>query len=59
MPYVCHNRNHGLWACISSCRRLAAERSLDVRGLVSDSVKMCSSDSISATICSASIVLNT
>jgi hypothetical protein len=56
-PYRCHSRNHGLWAYISSCLRFAAERSLNWSGRVSGRAKMCSSHSISAIACSASILL--
>lgn len=54
-PYRCQSRNHGLCASISSCRRLAADKSLGVIGRVSGSVKIRSRDSISAMVCSASI----
>jgi dienelactone hydrolase len=46
----------GLCASISSCRRFADARSLGLRGLVSGAAKMRSSRSISAIVCSASIV---
>ena len=57
-PYRCQSRNHGLLACFSSCRRFAAERSLALRGLVSGTAKMRSNDSISAIVCSVSILLH-
>jgi hypothetical protein len=46
-PYRCQSRNHGLWASISSCRRLAANRSLGLSVLLSGTAKMRSSHSIS------------
>jgi hypothetical protein len=55
-PYRFHSRNHGLCAYISSCLRFAAERSLNWSGRVSGRAKMCSSHSISAIACSASIL---
>src|ERR1700733_9606106 len=56
IPYDCQSRNHGLLACISSCLRFTAVRSLAVIGLVSGTSKMRSSHSISAMVCSASIL---
>lgn len=56
IPYDCQSRNHGLLACISSCLRFTAERSLAFIGLVSGTAKMRSSHSISAMVCSASIL---
>ena len=57
-PYRCHSRNHGLLACISSCRRFAAERSLGLSGRVSGTAKVRSSHSMSAMICSVSISIS-
>lgn len=54
-PYRCQSRNHGLCACMSSCLRFAAARSLGLSGLVSGTATMRSSHSISAMVCSASI----
>jgi hypothetical protein len=50
MPYRCHSRNHGLFASISSCLRLAAERSLKLIGRVSGTAKMRSRYKISAMV---------
>ena len=55
-PHRFHSRNHGLCAYVSSCLRFAAERSLKWSGRVSGRAKMCSSHSISAIACSASIL---
>jgi hypothetical protein len=57
-PYRCQSRNHGLLACLSSCRRFTAARSLALSGLTSGSAKMPSSRSISEMVCSASIRLH-
>jgi hypothetical protein len=54
-PYRCQSRNHGLLAFFSSCLRFAAETSVGLSGLVSGTVKMRSSHSISAMVCSMSI----
>ena len=55
-PYCCQSRNHGLCASISSCRRFAAEMSLALSGLMSGASNISSSCSISAMVCSASIL---
>jgi hypothetical protein len=55
IPYCCQKRNHGLCASILSCLRFAAAMSLALSGLVSGFPKICSSRSISAAVCSASI----
>jgi hypothetical protein len=47
-PYRFHSLNHGLFAYISSCLRLAAQRSDNWSGLVSGTKYSCSSHSISA-----------
>ncbi len=55
-PYCCQRRNHGLCASISSCLRFAAARSFGLSGLVSGAAKMRSRHSMSAIVCSASIL---
>jgi hypothetical protein len=47
-PYRFHSLNHGLFACISSCFRLAAQRSDNWSALVSGTEYSSSSHSISA-----------
>src|ERR1700758_776209 len=55
MPYLCHSRNHGLWANVSSCLRFAAEMSLALSGLMSGASNISCSCSMSSIMRSTSI----
>jgi hypothetical protein len=55
MPYLCHSRNHGLWANVSSCLRFAAEMSLAQIGLMSGASNISCSCSMSSIMRSTSI----
>ncbi len=55
MPYLCHSRNHGLWANVSSCLRFAAEMSLALSGLMSGASNISCSCSMSSMMRSTSI----
>jgi hypothetical protein len=57
-PYRCQSRNQGLCASISSCLRFAAERSLEVSGLISGASNISCSCSISSMMRSTSMAHN-